>query len=115
MMFMKKLLLITTIFFIFLCCMFVFNKASADECNLVINSSILTTSNYKKTYSNNFLKNIQKICTNDICTYNFDNNFENLFSMHLNKVVDNEKDYDKKTVMKLQGAKINEIHLKSCI
>ena len=107
------------IFFLFLFVLFSFlnfkTSAKSNSCSLNRSFNNLSTRNVLKKYNFDYLKNIEKICTDVICTYNLDNDIVSLMKRHENNYINNIIDIDKKEFYTLKGVVINEIYFKGCI
>lgn len=107
------------IFFLFLTALFsIINfrpRAKSVLCHLSKDFKDVSTKNILSKYNYEYLKNVEKICTNDICTYNLDNNISILLKKHENSYLANVKDFDMKETLKLKGINISKIYFKGCI
>ena len=89
-------------------------KTSAlDKCADFKVYNNLSTINYKHIIDVD-VKDIKKICTNDICTHNLDNNYYYLIKRHINNVVNSTHDIDLIEAIKLKGIKIDKVHFNYC-
>lgn len=108
---MKKVLFLT--FFILLLLVFINvfkSKPKADTIYEIPKN--VSTKNIFDRLSFNKLKSIKKICTNSVCTYNFNDDFNRFIINHEEKVIKGIKDDDIKTSMLLKGIKIDKIYFK---
>lgn len=90
-------------------------KAKIDKCLLYKTYNNISTTNLLKIKSNSYLKNIKKVCTKNICTYNLDNDFNYLIKSHISNVLETIKNDDTKIDLNLKGIKIDTIYFKDCI
>lgn len=108
----KKFLFI----FIFLSVvLFKFLTVSSKSCYGYIDNINYSKSNIIDRFGKDNLSNIKKICTNNICTYDYDNNFDLLYSLHSNKVINRETNTEMQNIYKVKGVTISKIYFDSCI
>ena len=98
----------------FLCliiiCFFSKTKALSKNDNNYKSYYNLSTLNFDKLISNNELHSIKKICTDEICTYNLENNSYFLIQRHINNILKYIQDDEIANIILLKGIKINKIY-----
>lgn len=102
------------IFFLFLISITVFNKTNAvsKEYSNYRNYKNLSTLNFAELISKKTLYNIEKICTDEVCTYNLENDNYFLIKRHTLNILKRVKDDDASNSILLKGIKINKIYFK---
>ena len=115
MMYMKKSLIF---FLILILIIFMQNNkysAKVNTCSFVKEYNKLSTNNMDSYFKGEKIKDIKKICTNKICTYNLDNNIISLKNRHTKNVLDKIINDELKIKLSLKGVKINAIYFDCCI
>lgn len=104
------------IFFLFIVTFLILSKPKAVSkyCSNYKTYNNLSTFNFDKVIKKDLLINVQKICTDNICTYNLDNSSYFLIKRHIKSVVNDIKDEDKKNTYLLKGFKIDKIYFIDC-
>lgn len=112
---MKRILIYIVI--IFICFLSFSSVNNAEEKNICHNLKIvnnISTRNILTKYSKKYLSNIQKICSDDICSYVYDDNYDLLIMNHEQKYLKNINNFDTKNELKIKGIKINKLYFKEC-
>lgn len=104
------------IFFLLIVTFVIFSKPKAVSkyCLDYRTYKDLSTLNFDKIIKKDLLINVQKICTDNICTYNLDNNSYFLIRRHIDRVVSTINDDEKKNTYLLKGFKIDKIYFIDC-
>lgn len=113
-MYMRKTVLFLTFLFCINILIISIPRAKEKSCKIQKIYDRLTTKNYLNELTDIEIKNIERICTNNICNYLLDKNIKRFIINHEEEVVDSIKDEDKKIESSLKGVKIDKIYFTSC-
>lgn len=112
---MKKVLLSTFLFLIFFIFVGTYKADTNKLCTNMKSYKNLSTRNILDKLSYNEIKNIKKICSDKICTYNLNSDYNKFLSNHENKISNLYRNEERKIVIALKGIKIDTIYFKDCI
>lgn len=104
------------IFFLLIFLFILFNKpgVNAISCSYNYYYNNVSTLNFENKFKN-YKNIIIKICTDDICTYNYFNNLNFLLKRHKINFLESLSNKELKQIYGLKGFKIDKIYFTDCI